>query len=208
MERYLAPLAAIIIVASSLSGGAAVAAISCDATGDFVDNHDGSFTYVVEVSWDFAGVVVPERVNIVLEPLDDCQYFTIENPFHINYVKDATGTSEAQSGCTDAQGFPSDEIDWVGEVARDYDECWIPSVHLVYTNTGSTPGCLPLSVGDGTFTFTSYGVPRPEQTYYETIVIRAGEYCFYCDYTGPLPDCNMWSPVEKTSWGTIKGLYR
>ena len=25
---------------------------------------------------------------------------------------------------------------------------------------------------------------------------------------GPLPDCNVWSPVETTRWGTIKALYR
>lgn len=208
MKRQIAMLTATLILAATLCGGVAYGVVACGATGSFVDNHDGTFTYIVDITWDFGTAAVPEEVNIVLEHLDDCQYFTTENPLHVNYINPGPGTSASQSGCMNSQGLPTGAIDWVGEVARDYEHCWIPSVHLLYTNTGETPDCLPLSADTGTFEFTSHGVPMPAMMHYNIIAIWTGEHCIFCDYTGPLPDCNMWSPVESTSWGTIKGLYR
>ncbi|MBD3367251.1 MAG: hypothetical protein GF405_03615 [Candidatus Eisenbacteria bacterium] len=184
------------------------AATACGATGVAVENDNGSFTYTITLEWDFAGVVVPERVVLTLENLVDCEYYDPDIPIQAKYVQPGLGTSLAAEGCLDVTGAPCEEINWVGRIALEDPDCWVPMIHIAWLNDGDTPDCEPLTADTGEFQFVSYGAPLPVYDYYGAILIRAGDYCIECDYTGPLPDCNMWSPVEAHSWGTIKSLYR
>jgi hypothetical protein len=182
--------------------------VACGATGEAQATGDGTFTYRVTVTWGFEGQAVPERIDLALTELVDCEFYNPEDPIQALYVQPGTGTSAAAPGCLDVQGAPRETIDWVGEVRYEDPDCWLPTLHIAYENTGATESCLPLSDDTGVFTFTSHGLPLPVYTYYDALLIRAGDLCIVCDYTGPLPDCNMWSDVDRTSWGTIKSLYR
>ncbi len=184
------------------------AAVTCSAVGQVQDIGGGQFEFCITVTWGFMGFAVPDRIDIALPNLDGCDFYNPGNPFQSSYVVPTGGVSEAAQGCMNPQGVPAQQIEWVGEIRSEEEDCWLPSLHIAYENTGSTAGCSPLSDGSGTFCFTSYGIPMPSQTYYEGVIIKAGDYCLVCDYTGPLPECNIWSPVDRTSWGTIKSLYR
>lgn len=196
------------ILLGAVLAGSAGASIACDAVGEAYPMGDGRFEYCVTITWGFMGNAVPDRFDIVLEHLEDCEFYVPGNPFYADYLLPGGGHSEAAAGCFDAQSAPTNQIEWVGEIRLDEPDCWVPTLHVAFENTGSTKSCLPLSDGSGTFCFTSFGIPLPVETYYDVILIKAGEFCLVCDYTGPLPDCNYWSPVETTSWGTIKSLYR
>jgi hypothetical protein len=199
--------AAAVLLGACLAGSAS-AAVVCSAVGYAQPNGDGTFTYCITVTWGFNGYAVPERIDILLDNLAQCQFYNPTNPIQAEYIVPLGGTSTAAEGCHDNSGYPADGIGWVGEVLNQDPDCSVQALHVAYTNTGTTSECQPLSEDDGIFCFESYGIPLPVQTHYEGIVIRAGEFCLVCDYTGPLPDCNFWSPVSQTHWGTIKALYR
>ncbi|MBD3348258.1 MAG: hypothetical protein GF400_03550 [Candidatus Eisenbacteria bacterium] len=196
------------IVLGAMLAGPAGAAITCEATGEAYGIGGGQFEYSVTITWGFMGYAVPERFDIALAHLEDCEFYNPDSPFQEDYIVPIGGQSEAAAGCCDNQGLPTEQIEWVGEMRFDEPDCWLPTLHVAFENTGSTSQCAPLSDGTGVFRFTSYGIPMPVQTYYGAVVIRAGDMCLVCDYTGPLPECNIWSAAETTSWGTIKGLYR
>jgi hypothetical protein len=202
----------LLLMAALLLGAALLspvgAAVTCNAVGEAHDIGGGRFEYCVTVTWGFLGFAVPDRVDVALPSIDDCPFYNPENPFQATYVVPQDGVSAAAPGCHDVTGMPVQQINWVGEIRFGESDCWLPGAHIAYENAGSTVDCSPLSDDTGTFCFTSYGIPMPDQTYYEGIVIKAGDLCLVCDYTGPLPECNIWSPVETTSWGTIKSLYR
>jgi hypothetical protein len=184
------------------------AATACGATGVAVENDDGTFTYTISLEWDFAGVVVPERVVLKLEHLVDCQYYNPDIPIQAKYIQPGLGTSVAAPGCLDVAGAPTDHLQWVGRIALEDPDCWVPMLHIAWINDEDTRDCEAITADTGTFEFVSYGAPLPPYEYYGAIIMRAGDYCIECDYTGPLPDCNMWSPVEAQSWSTIKAIYR
>ena len=173
-----------------------------------MENDNGTFTYTITLDWDFAGVVVPERIVLKLEQLVDCQYYNPDIPIQAKYIQPGYGASTAAEGCLDVSGAPCGEIQWVGRIAMEDPDCWVPMIHIAWINDGETRDCEAITADTGVFEFDSYGAPLPPYDYYGVIVMRAGDYCIECDYTGPLPDCNMWSPVESNSWGTIKSLYR
>lgn len=201
-------LAVTAVLLGAALAGSAGAAVTCNAVGEAHAIGGGQFEFCVTVTWGFMGLAVPDRFDIVLEHLEDCDFYNPDSPFQANYVVPEGGVSDAAPGCLDVQGLPAQQVEWVGEIRFEDPDCWVPTMHIAFENTGSTADCSPLSDGSGTFCFTSYGIPMPERTYYEGILIKAGDSCLVCDYTGPLPDCNIWSPVETTSWGTIKSLYR
>jgi hypothetical protein len=204
----LALVASTAILMGAVMAGPVGAAVTCDAVGEAYSIGGGQFEYVVTITWGFMGYAVPDRFDIALTHLDDCDFYNPDNPFQSDYIVAVGGTSEAAPGCVNGQGAPVTEIEWVGDIRFEEADCWLPTLHIAFENTGSTESCMPLSDGTGTFRFTSYGIPMPQQTHYEGIIIKAGDVCLVCDYTGPLPECNIWSPVEQTSWGTIKSLYR
>jgi len=196
------------VLLGALLAGPAVAVVTCEAVGDVATIGGGQFEYTITVTWGFMGYAVPERFDFALAHLTDCDFYDPEDPFQQNYIIPVGGQSVAAGGCTDAGGLPTDSIEWVGEVRFEDPDCWLPMLHLAFENTGSTESCLPLTMGTGTFSFTSYGVPMPVETHYGAVLIRAGDQCLVCDYTGPMPECNIWCPTERTSWGTIKCIYR
>ncbi len=98
---------------------------------------------------------------------------------------------------------------WESEIAYENPDCWMPSRHLTWRNNGLTEPCSPLAADVAHLRFVSAGVPIGPTTYYDAIVIKADDgTCVVCDYFGPMPDCNWWNPVEGTTWGTVKALYR
>jgi hypothetical protein len=200
--------AATAILLGACLAGSASAAVVCSAVGDVEGTGDGTFTYCITVTWGLNGAAVPERIDLLVDNLTQCEFYNPGDPIQARYIQPVGGTSTAAGGCYDESGYPIDEIAWVGQVAYEDPDCAVQALHVGYTNSGATSHCTPLSEDDGVFCFKSYGVPLPVHTYYNAIVIRAGEYCLFCDYTGPLPDCNMWSPVSAVRWGTIKALYR
>jgi hypothetical protein len=202
----LAVVAAVLV--SSVSATNAVAAVACGAVGHVQEGPNGSFIYTIEVLWDFEGAALPEEINLVLPTLLDCEFYQPGNALQSHYVQPLSGTSTAQPGCLDVAGAPSSVIDWVGAMQFEDQFCWIMGPHAQFTNTGDTPDCLPLDADTGVFVFSSYGAPLPTAAYYDAVVIRAGDECIVCDYEGPMPDCNLWAPVERVHWTTIKALYR
>jgi len=198
-------LAAMIV---GLGASGAQGAVACGAVGDVTEGQNGAYIYTVTVTWDFGGEALPDEINLVLPTLFDCEFYTPGNALEENYVMPLGGTSLAQPGCYDVAGAPSSTIAWIGTM-RFFDEfCWIEGVHVRFANTGATVNCLPLSADTGVFSYGSFGAPLPSAVYYDALVIRAGDECIVCDYEGPLPDCNLWAPVEQTTWTTIKVLYR
>jgi len=183
-------------------------AIACGAEGAVEAGPNGTFIYTVTVTWDFNQAALPEEINLVLPTLVGCEFYQPGNALQGKYVTPLTGVSQAQPGCYDVTGAPSTEIEWVGAVMFEDQYCWIDRTHIEFTNSGATVNCLPLFADSGTFVFSSYGAPLPVETYYDALVIKAGTDCIVCDYVGPMPDCNLWAPVTKMGWGTIKALYR
>lgn len=206
-ESMVIAAAVAVLLIAGLAGQAA-AAVACGAVGEVVENHGGTWTYTITVTWDFNEAAVPERFILVLDELDDCMFFDPENPIQENYIMPGPGTSEAAPGCFDVTGAPSSELVWSGEIRRDDVDCWVPSLHLAYENVGPTADCEAVSAGEAVFTFDSYAMPTDTLPYYDAIVIKAGPYCIVCDYTGPLPGCNDWNSVQEMHWGTIKAIYR
>lgn len=186
----------------------ALAAIGCGAVGDAYENSDGTYTYTIVLSWDFGQAARPDRINLSIEHLMGCGFYDPENPEQQDYIIAHDGFSEPDGECFDLLGEPMDDIVWVGGLAMEDPDCWMPVLHLFWQNSGPTIECLPLGTGSATLSFTSYGLPVETQIYYGAIIIKAGDYCIVCDYEGPLPDCNTWAPVEDRHWGMIKALYR
>jgi len=87
-------------------------------------------------------------------------------------------------------------------------DCWLPTLHIFWENSGLTLDCDAPTAGTAMLTFNSYGMPIADQMYYGALIIKAGDTCVECDYFGPMPDCNTWAPVEEHHWGMIKSLYR
>ncbi|MFH1501458.1 MAG: hypothetical protein ABIG03_00280 [Candidatus Eisenbacteria bacterium] len=196
------------ILLGAMLAGTASAVVTCDAVGEATPLGDGRFEYGITITWGLMGLAVPDRFDIVLAHLEECEYYQPGDPLYVDYLTPGTGRSDATPGCSADQSFPVEQIEWIGELRTDDADCWVPSLHIAFENVGSTESCLPLSEGSGTFSFTSFGTPLPVDTYYDVVIIKAGDLCLVCDYTGPLPDCNYWSPVENRSWGTVKALYR
>jgi hypothetical protein len=186
----------------------ALAAVSCGAVGEVYETNEGTYTYTMMLTWDFGGAATPDRIGLSIEHLMGCDFYDPQNPVQQDYIIVHDGYSQADGECYDTSGEPVDDIVWVGGLAMDDPDCWMPVLHLYWENTGSTIDCIPMTSDSGTFSFTSYGTPIDSQVYYGAIVIKAGEYCIVCDYEGPLPDCNNWAPIEERHWGLIKSLYK
>lgn len=188
----------------------ALSAVGCSATGsvETVEAHE-LWEFHVDVTWDFNDAAIPERFNISLEHLDDCIHYQPEAPNQQHYVVPGTASTAAAPGCLDIYSNPSSEVVYVGERVYEDPDCWMPSRFLTYRNDGPTPDCDPLPAGQVRLSFVSRGAPMGPTQYYDIIQIVASDgTCVVCDYFGPLPDCNMWSPVEQSTWSTVKALYR
>lgn len=186
----------------------ALAAIGCGAVGEAHENNDGTYTYTVLLTWEFGEAARPDRINLSIEHLMGCGFYDPQDPVQQDYIIAHEGYSEPDGECFDLSGEPADDIVWVGGLAMDDPDCWMPVLHLFWENSGPTIECLPQGNGSATISFTSYGLPIESQVYHGAIVIKAGDYCIVCDYEGPLPDCNNWAPVEDSHWGLIKALYK
>jgi len=85
----------------------------------------------------------------------------------------------------------------------------MPWCHLTWLNDALTEACDPLPAGEALLRFVSSGVPIGPVMYCDAILIAASDgTCVVCDYFGPLPDCNSWSPSEGSTWGTVEALHR
>ena len=187
----------------------AMGAVACGATGDFEMSPDqGHYIYTINVNWDFGDAAVPERIMLSLDHLVDCSFYDPDDPIQQNYIIPQESFTDVAGECIDIYGDPTNELVWMGGMAMDDPDCWLPTLHIFWENSGPTIDCDPPTVGTGTFSFASYGSPMEDAMYYGVLLIKAGAYCIECDYFGPLPDCNTWAPTEKSHWGTIKALYR
>ena len=203
-RTVLIAAAALTVVAAAAAP--ALGAKACEAVGDAYPIGGGLYEYSIIITWGFLGAEIPERFDIVIAHLEDCLFYDPQS--QPDYIVPGHGTSTADEGCDPDRGVLPTQIDWVGEMRFEDLDCFLPALHIAHENTGATASCLPLSDDTGVFTFASYGLPMDTETYYDVILIKAGEFCILCDYTGPLPDCNVWSPVESACWSTIKALYK
>jgi len=209
MNRWALTGAALAVLLGAVLVAPTLAATACSATGTVEPLGNDRWTYYVTVTWDFNEAAVPERFNLSLEHLDDCFHYDPENPLQQDYIITRRGFSPADSGCVDTDGTPRNKIHWDSEVVFDDPDCWMPWRHLTWRNDGITVNCSPTYAGDATLRFVSSGVPVGPALYYDAIVIVASDgTCVVCDYFGPMPDCNAWSPLEDSSWGMLKALYR
>jgi len=209
MNRWTLTTIIVAGLLATLLPAPALAATACSATGEVEPFGDDAWTYYVTVEWDFHEAAIPVRFNLSLEHLNDCFHYDPENPEQDNYVMTRRGFSAADSGCVDTGGLPRNSIHWESSVVFDDPDCWMPWRHLTWENTGITVDCLPLESGEALLRFVSSGVPIGPALYYDTIMIVASDgTCVVCDYFGPLPDCNAWSPLEAQSWGMLKAIYR
>ncbi len=207
LNRVCAGVLAILL--SAVFALPALAAVGCDATGEVsIAQGEDQYIYTITVNWDFMGAASPERVMLNLDHLVDCPFYDPDDPIQQNYITPQTSWSEAEGECFDIYGEPADGILWMGDMAMEDPDCWIPTLHIAWANDGPTINCDVPTAGTATFSFFSYGMPINDQMYYGALLIKAGPYCIECDYFGPMPDCNTWAPVEESRWGTIKALYR
>ncbi len=187
----------------------AMGVIACGATGEVaIGQGQDYYVYTITVNWDFEGGESPDRVMLSLDHLVDCPFYDPDDPIQQLYIVPQTSWSPTAGECINATGQPVDQISWVGGMAMDDPDCWLPTLHISWENSGLTADCEPETAGSAQFVFNSYGMPINDQMYYGALMIKAGPYCIECDYFGPMPDCNTWAPVEVTRWGTIKALYR
>lgn len=192
----------------TLTSGA-VAAVACSAVGEAVAFNDSYWRYYITVTWDFHDAAIPDRFSVSLSHLDDCPYYSPDIPEQQNYVQLRRAYSTAEPGCIDVDGNPQRNIYWEPELVYEDPDCWMPGRHLQWENDGLTADCEPVTADSATLQFLSKGIPIGPDMYYDAILIKASDgTCVICDYFGSLPDCNDWVPVETSSWGTVKALYR
>jgi hypothetical protein len=172
-----------------------------------VEQSDGRYKYVVTVWWRFGSPRAPEQINLLLPHVEGYDGFDPANPDQALLVP-GLGASTVAKACSDTLGQPAQEIIWIGEVGSFEPECQLRGLHLAYRNNGPTMFCEAVSQGDAILSFDAKGQPLPEDTYYNAVVIRTGDYCALCDYTGPMPDIEPVSAVSEMRWGTLKALYR
>ncbi|MFH1864988.1 MAG: hypothetical protein ABIK85_03825 [Candidatus Eisenbacteria bacterium] len=209
MTQRVAYAVLVTAVLSAAFAVPALGAVACSATGEAVPYSSNAWTYNIYVTWDFKEAALPEHFSLSLEHLDDCFHFDPDNPNQEDYIVLRRGFSEASPGCVDTEGVARSMLLWESELAFENLDCWMPSRHLTWRNNGLTEPCDPLPADVAHLRFVSPGVPIGPTMYYDTIVIKADDgTCVVCDYFGPLPDCNWWNPVEPTTWGTVKALYR
>ncbi len=209
MTRRTVSVALATTLLSAVLAVPALGAVACSATGEVEQFGSDLWTYYVTVTWDFEEAAIPERFNLSLEHLEGCSHYDPENPNQQDYIVTWRGLSLADSGCVDTEGVPRSSIHWEGYTAFDDPDCWMPWRHLTWRNDGLTEACDPLPAGDALLRFVSRGVPIGPAMYYDAILIVASDgTCVVCDYFGPLPDCNEWSPAEGSSWSMVKALYR
>jgi len=201
-----------VLVTAALSAALvapALGAVACSATGEVVPFGADMWTYSIYVTWDFKSAALPEHFSLSLEYLDDCSHFDPDNPDQADYIVLRRGFSSTPPGCVDTEGTPRTSLVWESQIDDENPDCWMPSRHLTWRNDGLTQNCDPLTADTAQLRFVSRGVPIGPTTYYDAIVIKADDgTCVVCDYFGPFPDCNWWNPVEGTTWGTVKALYR
>jgi len=187
----------------------AFGAVACSATGEVQVLDNDRWTFFVTVDWDFHENARPVRFNLSLEHLDGCIHYDPDAPNQQRYIETRRGFTEADSTCVDVDQNPSHNVVLEGYVEMEDPDCWMPGRHLTWRNDGPTPDCVPKMAGSALLRFVSRGAPIGPTMYYDAITIVADDgTCVVCDYFGPMPDCNMWSPVESSTWGTVKALYR
>lgn len=192
----------------SMTSGA-LAAVACSAVGEAVPFDENNWRYYVTITWDFNDAALPDRFSVSLAHLDDCTYYDPEDPEQQNYVLLRRGHSTAAPECIDTGGNPQRSIYWEPELVYEDPDCWMPWRHIQWENDGLTVDCLPLTADTATFQFVSKGIPIGPDMYYDAILIKASDgTCVVCDYFGPMPACNDWIPVERSTWSTVKALYR
>ncbi len=100
-------------------------------------------------------------------------------------------------------------VNYAGELLCDGD----PSIHLpgplIKYRPVAGQSCHPGKSGNGEFVFYSNWPPGPSQTVQNVLVAKFGNAA-PCSgpLTGPLPSCGIPSGTERTSWGSIKGIYK
>lgn len=209
MSRKTIQVALVTLVLSAVLVAPALGAVACSATGEVVPFGTNTWTYNIYVTWDFEELAVPEHFSLTLEHLDDCFFFDPDNPEQDDYIVLRRGSSEAAAGCVDTEGLARYRLHWESALEVENEDCWMPSRHLTWRNNGLTEFCTPLPADVAHLRFVSRGVPIGPAEYHDAIVIKADDgTCVVCDYFGPLPDCNAWTPVEGTTWGMMKALYR
>ena len=187
----------------------AIAAVACSATGEIQVLEENRWTFFVTVEWDFNENARPVRFNLSLEHLEGCIHYDPESPNQQRYIETRRGFTEADSICFDTDQNPSHNVILESQVVMSDPDCWMPGRHLTWRNEGPTIDCVPKTAGSALLRFVSRGAPIGPTIYYDAITIFADDgTCVVCDYFGPLPDCNMWSAVESSTWGTIKALYQ
>ncbi len=202
-------LAALAMLLVAALAGPTLAAVACSATGVTEPFGDDEFYFYVTVNWDFNEAARPAGFNLSLEHLDGCSHYDPENPNQEDYILLRRGFSLVDTTCYAENGALEPRIHWEPYLEFEDEECWMPSRHLAWRNDGLTQNCIPTTAGEATLRFVSSGAPIGAAMYYDLIVIKADDgTCVVCDYFGPLPDCNEWSPVEGSSWSTIKALYK
>jgi len=197
------------ILLSAVFALPAMAVIACGATGEVaIAQGEDYYEYSITVNWDFDQGGSPDRFMLNLDHLVDCPFYNPNDPIQQLYIIPQESWSATAGECTTATGQPVDQIQWLGGMAMEDPDCWLPTLHISWENSGPTLECDPPTAGSAVLTFLSYGMPIADQMYYGALMIKTGDVCIECDYFGPMPDCNTWAPVEEHRWGTIKALYR
>lgn len=70
------------------------------------------------------------------------------------------------------------------------------------------PGCEPSGMGAAVVCFYSAFPPGQPGTHADVLGVKAGKMTSTGDLTGTLPMCVCGSPVQATTWGTVKAIYR
>ena len=155
---------------------------------------EGMWKYCIEIGWD-TGWHGLSHTQVFIE-LEACLLYCDEGFF---VFADTTGSGPGEGGCTVTY---HGEFLCFGDPTVPGDDG--PTIKFEY-HEGT--GCEPGSAGSATLCFYSEGFPTDPDLFVDSLGIKYGTEIGTGDLEGVLPSC-ITTPVESTSWGTVKALYR
>jgi hypothetical protein len=157
---------------------------------------EGYWKYCFEIHWDTSpfGAHAMSHADVFLS-LEECADACTPGRFAF---ADTAGNGDGEGGCTVYY-----TAEFLCEGDPQFPQFPFPTVKFEYMEGDCEPGTL----NSANVCFYSQFIPSPPAVHPDALGIKFGQNTGTGPLEGPLPICEV-SPVEDSSWGTIKSLYR